>query len=80
MNLGAGTVNTGKAVTSAALGLGGVAAKQTYHFLEHTTQGAGSTIAIIGTIPLLNNPLDIKVGSKQHGCNVKWSNLSFCTS
>lgn len=57
MDLGAGAVNAGKGVTNAALGLGGAAAQQTYHLLEHTTQGAGSAIAMIGNIPLLNNPV-----------------------
>jgi uncharacterized protein (DUF697 family) len=57
IDLGAGAVNTGKAVTNVALGLGGAAVKQTYHLLEHTTQGAGSTIALIGNLPLLKNPV-----------------------
>lgn len=57
MDLGAGAVNAGKGVTNAALGLGGAAAQQTYHLLEHTTQGAGSAISMIGNIPLLKNPV-----------------------
>jgi uncharacterized protein (DUF697 family) len=60
-NLGKTAINTGKAFASKALNLGGTAAKQSYQWMEQTTEGAGRAVALIDNIPLLKNPFVQKV-------------------
>jgi uncharacterized protein (DUF697 family) len=44
-------LNTGKNVVEKAFGLGGAAAKQTYRWIDQTTQGAGQAVTFVGNLP-----------------------------
>jgi uncharacterized protein (DUF697 family) len=57
----ASIIGRGKAIVNTALGMGEAAAKQTYQWIEQSTQGAGRAVTFIGNIPLLRNPFVRKV-------------------